>query len=315
MFSLKKLMREKTLFDYILFKVFFGVLLTSILALNIYWNWSGPSVQVNNHIVDLSAENQYFSLGLKLLCLALTLLIIPYLGRSFKLIQRNRQTTFLFLLIFMIGLGVQNFTINYILSALLMQLWFYFFLRVYNQGNIQKLMFYSSIAIALAVFLNVQNVLYLFILWIGVFIIRSFSLRDLLVSLIAFTLPFIYYYVTLFLTDSTIPALTMQWQPKISLDYSVHEIAFWGFMLVSLFHSWTYRNKMIVHQRNQMSFMVSVFLLSFLLSVCYDKQFMLFMALPAAYFVSNMYYSISKKWILDLIAVLALVSIPLLKFI
>lgn len=308
-------MREKTLFDNILFKAFFGLLLASILALNIYWNWSESAVQVNNHMVDLSVDNQYLSLGIKLLCLAFTLLTIPYLGRSFKLIQRNRQTTFLFLLIFMVCLAVQNFTMNHILAALLIQLWFYFFLRIYNQANIQKLMFYSSIAIALAVFLNLQNTLYLFVLWIGVSIVRSFNLRDLLVSLIAFTLPFIYYYAALFLTDSTIPALTMQWQPKISLDYSVYEIAFLVFMFVSLFHSWTCRNKMIVHQRNQMSFMVSVFLLSFLLSVCYNKQFMLFMALPAAYFVSNMYDSIAKKWILDLIAVLALVSIPLLKFI
>lgn len=306
-------MRERTLFNSVLFKGAFIIVLLVVSSMNIYWNWSVLLNSNQSSLIQLTIPNLYFEMGIKFVLIGVLVFLTPFIGRKFKLIERNRNISSLFLVLFFVLLSAEKISLNILVSGLLILVFCYSFLKIYNQANIQKLLFYASLVVSFLTFLSFVNAIILIAFWLGVSIIRPFNIKDLLVSLIAFALPLLYYYSGLFIWDNSLVEVSLT--PNMTFDLTIFEWIVIVFVLLTSLHSISYRSKMIVHQRNQMSFMLLMLVVFVALTFIYDKQFLILTSIPASLFLCNMYFSFEKKWILDGLALFVLLLIPLLKFI
>ena len=306
-------MREKSLFNSILFQIAFSLSIIASVIFDFYNKMGLPSrTSLSGFIKNLDV-NPLVNMVLNTAIFIITGLVTIYFGRKFKLIERNKDYALVFFLFSFLYHNVLLSSITILIPCLLMVLVFGLFLQIYNQSSVQKILFYASVLIAISTFFDIILSLSMPLLLVGNFIIRPFSIKDFLICLLAFVLPFLYYSAWLFVTDQ--PQFVLD---SIEFNFQELSIGNWVFVAVLGFiilQSFVARSKMIAQQRNQMSFMVLIALVSLALGLFYNQDFLFLAVVPSACFASNFYNALGKKWIVDSIVLLLFVLYPLLKFI
>lgn len=306
-------MREKSLFNSILFQIAFTLSIIASVIFDFYNKMGLPSrISLSGFIKNIDV-NPLVNMALSSAIFIIIGLVTIYFGRKFKLIERNKDYALVFFLFSFLYYNVLLSSITILIPCLLMVLVFGLFLQIYNQSSVQKILFYASVLISISTFFDIIFSLYLLLLLAGNFIIRPLSIKDFLVCLLAFVLPFLYYSTWLFVTDQ--PQFVLD---SIEFNFQELSIGNWVFVAILGFiilQSFVARSKMIAQQRNQMSFMVLIALVSLALGLFYNQDFLFLAVVPSAYFASNFYNALEKKWIVDSIMLLLFVLYPLLKFI
>lgn len=226
------------------------------------------------------------------------------LAWKYKLVEEYRISMGAFFL-FYFGICLQSLLSSMVIFAGLFLIFSIAnFLKIYNQFQIRFLAFIASLLIALASFFYYPAVLVILLLWIGISIVRTFELKVLLISLIGFTLPFLYAYCMDYLGLIQFEYAS-QFFELISLkgqrinDLSFREIIFVFVIFLLVIQNFTLRSKMVVHQRNQMAFLILLALLAITIGAIYDKSAWYFAVIPGAVFAAKFYHSIDKKWIIE----------------
>jgi hypothetical protein len=308
-------MREKSIFKLNIVRILFVVILVSVFGINIVTHWGESELVEAISFWPIVIDNLYFSFCVKITLAVLIVLITNNLGRNNKLIERNRSTVVVFFVILLATIPFQLVSISQYISVFLMLGVFYYFLKIYNQPSISKLVFYSAVLISFIGFFQMPLMLLIGVLWIGISLIRPFEIKEYLISLIGFGLPILYYYSISFLFDSEIHSIGNLFHLNLIKENRLPEIFSGMVFLVLSFFSLLNRSHLGVHQRNQMSFLILICLLGISLTFLVDPHFVLVASIPASYFISNLYDSFEKKWILEVVAILYVLAIPALSFI
>jgi hypothetical protein len=149
------------------------------------------------------------------------------------------------------------------LALLCMSLVLYFLLQVHNQKDLVPLLFSTAFFLSIASILNTSIFWFLIVLFISLFILRPFKLKEHLSILSGYFLPFFYLYGIAFLLDWSIKPLELGFQIDIGFSDSIITQIAYGWLIVlsllSIFYSLSYRSKMIVRSRKQMTVLLFFF--------------------------------------------------------
>jgi len=247
------------------------------------------------------------------------------LVNEYKLIKENSHLASLILVllnsccILFLNLNQVVIANTFILIA------FHQLMRMYNMSNSFTILFNSSLLIALASLIYFPSIIYFVLLWIALIYTVTPKWRDFIISLIGFSIPFIYYLTYQFIIGgltvnifgeviSLLPDLG--WK-DLSLYTRMLFITIAFVLIISFFGLLPILNRSIVRVRKMLIVTVIMLVLGlctlFLNKLDYLATFIT-VTIPAAIIVANFFQSIKKKWLAELLFLVLLGEIVLSYF-
>ena len=209
---------------------------------------------------------------------------------------------------------------NGLIVALLSILAFLPMLNIYNQPSVGSLIFLSSILISLASILFLPSCLLLVTLFISIGIFRPFDLKNIIMVLVAYSLPFFYFFGIAYIFDFHVSLpLENIFHPSEKLNNSylddwTRSIPVIGYALIMLLAFFSYffsKQQLIVRQRNQLNVLFYANLIFTFFTLFYGVEYGFVSLLSSSSFFILLLYNNSKnKWLIESsLTVLFLVSI------
>ena len=204
------------------------------------------------------------------------------------------------------------FNLNNVLSTLFIILSLMIMLNIYNQPSVKGLVFLSSLLISFASILFFPACLFLAILYITIGIFRPFDLRNIIMVMIAFLIPYLYLFGIGYLFDFnvSIPFITAL---EVFESTGLNHSSVWGsaiipligntvILIYAILKSFSLKQFLVVRQRNQLSIILYSFLLAILFLILYgiENSIALLMA-TGSLFVLLLYNSVKYKWLIDVL--------------
>ncbi len=244
----------------------------------------------------------------------ISLILIPFTTRYFHGTTGNVLPT-----VFFISLSSQIMWISSTGSSLIALFIFIFIIRnlfeVYHQNRVFRLVFNAGFLTGLSALIYFPSILLLFICWVGIVLLRSFSLREFFTVLAGLFLPFIFTHA-LFLMLNQEQSLYSFLNNAFSISYfklaGIKQISWWSFL--GLFAFWSIIKtffsgslKKIVIRRYFFTFLVSFLVFSAaILSPYSDKEMLAFLLIPLSFFISISISSIKKNYFGDFFILLVI---------
>jgi hypothetical protein len=258
------------------------------------------------------------STGFHGLDISITILLIAaqaiYLNRivsEYKLVENNSHLTSLFFVIFN-SCFFLLFNLNQVVIAnFFVLLGVHQMLRLYDNKASFSLSFNAGFLISIATVIYIPNGIFLILLWIGLIYMISPSWRDLVITLLGFSIPILYVVSYHFVVDdlagvklsmynSTV--FNVQWNllsgvHKLMLAILVGLITMAYFRLTATIHKGGLRRRKML----TLIILMSVFSLGSLLFNGWDYlATFVVLTIPCSIVVANLFQNLKKKWLAEL---------------
>ena len=257
-------------------------------------------------------------------------LLINYIIRKNEIISSN---SFLSAMVYMVLMSLQPemFSLHPIVMAnLFLLLALHTLMQSYKKETSYAQAFDTGLFISLGAMLYIPSIVFIFLLWIGLIILRPFVWREWVISFIGLILPWIFLVFYYFWNDK-LDALEYDAlyytlvTPQKSFNvikFSYQEYAQMGVLLISFIFSsgrfLTDLSKGTVRTRSNLFLMMYFFLLAFIsifLAPAYSISYLSFFSVPFTAFFSSFLLFVKKQWIGELLFLLLIISVFLNQFI
>jgi hypothetical protein len=242
----------------------------------------------------------------------ISLTLIPFTTRYFHGTTGNVLPT-----VFFISLSSQIMWISSQGSSIIAMLLFLFIIRnlfeVYHQNRVFRLVFNAGFLTGLSALIYFPSILLLILCWVGIVLLRPFSLREFFTVLVGLFLPFLFTHAVFLMLDQEQSLYTFL-NNAFSISYfkllGIKQISWWSFL--GLFAFWSITKtffsgslKKIIIRRYFFTFLVSFLVFTALILSPYsDKGMLAFLLIPLSFFAAISISSIRKSYYADFVILL-----------
>lgn len=242
------------------------------------------------------------------------------LSKKHKLFEGKKSTL---LLLFLVGLGLwpnMLIQLDLLLATAIILMQVGFFLTIYNQKNINKIVFNGALYLGLATLIYLPTIYFFIVFIVGVSIIRPFKLKTYLIALLGLILPMLYTYSKAYVFDYNLTTMSENIDTLFSYNSYWQGLNYWKLsfivlFLIGFFFNLVRKAKLTVHVSNQISYLSFLFVVAFILLFMRGDRVLAVLLIPASLFVGNFYYYFNKKWILEIGLLLFLIAFSVVKWI
>lgn len=281
---------------------------------------SGLSPEFNSSLLPIGdLFHPVLGKVLSLFCFIASLWVMSVINQQYKFAEYGNRSVFAIGFLFALLFPAFFLQFEDGLALLCMSLVMYFLLQVHNQISLGGLLFKAAFFLSIATLLNNIIFWFLIVLFISLFILRPFKLKEHLSILTGYVLPFFYFFGLAYLFDWSTKSIQLGFEVDLSFsDSIVSQIAYaWLIILslISIFYSLSYRSKMVVQGRKQMTVLLLFFLAAVLLALMSkeDELNVFLLLLPFSIFYALIHKHLLKSWIFDALSI-AITILILLRY-
>jgi hypothetical protein len=250
--------------------------------------------------------NLLIALGSSLGLLAL----IKSIAVRYKFIQAKSNSVELFFITLLLAApSIFCLPLN-TFAALFSGLMLFILLRIHNQQSVVGLIFTASILASISSIVSIYYAAFFILVPVTVLLLRSFKLKNFIILIVGFLLPYFYYLGIAYLFNYQVIAddfqllkikeLTIGLTINFSLLLTISVIS-----LLSMFYTLFKIQKLIVRQRNQIIIISLYLVISVALALLFDPILVLLpVAIAVSFFFGMFYQKLKRKWIMDSILIL-----------
>ena len=249
---------------------------------------------------------------------------INYLVRKNEIID---TTTYLPALVYIVLMSLQPEMLSLhpiVLANFFLLFALYKLMQTYKQETAYSEAFDTGLFISMASIFYMPSVIFVFILWIGLIIIRPFIWREWIISIMGFATPWIfvafYYFWTNSLgelqTDIISNTFFLQEKSSKSISLSLNNYLQLGILiLIAGFAIGRFLidlGKSTVRIRNNNFLLVYFSILSVItifIAPAYTILFLSFLSIPFSIFISGYFLLAKKQWIAEILFLLLIISV------
>jgi hypothetical protein len=217
-----------------------------------------------------------------------------------------------------------------VIANLFMLLALHKLMQTYRKETAYSEAFDSGFFISLAALFYIPSLIFIFILWIGLLIIRPFIWREWVISFIGILLPWVFLVFYYFWNDkldslqydAIYYTLITPRKSFNSLAFSFSEYLQIVLLFIAAFFSTgrflTDLNKSTVQSRSNLLLLLYFFILAFIsifIAPSYAISYLSFLAIPFSVFFSNFLLFAKKEWIAEILFLLLIISVFINQFI
>ena len=310
-------MNSKTILNSLAAKIIIFILVINFVLTSFYQNGFYFDIEFfDTFYIESTFSNSLIYFSINILFLIAVIISWSRLITKYKLYEGSKKSVYLISV-----LGVAIFPdlvwrIDLVMTSFLIALLLNSFLGIYNQQNINKRVFWGAVSCGLSTLLFAPSFYFFIAFIVGISMIRPFNLKMYLVGFLGLLIPIFYAYSFGYVFEYKFTPLHILGANLIAIDLNQFNVNHWTtFVLLFFIGGFAYsllkRAKLVVHTRNQISFIAILFVFSFLLFLLNDHGVFLILLFPASFFISNMYHQFQKKWVLDIVLILFLIMVPL----
>ena len=257
-----------------------------------WYNWSSNWPQLLKLIISLAS-----SLSL--------LLLLKSIASTYRFIQSKTVALEFFYWLFLIALPSSLMLPMNAVASLFSGLMLYVLLQIHNQNSVIGLVFLASLLASVASMISIYFVAFYILVIITVLLLRSFNLKNVIVLILGFILPYFYYFGIAYLLNYQIQVKGYQFLQirDLNLNFDLQTLTLSTIALISvfsIFYALFKIQKLIVRQRNQIVVISLYLLVSIIIAILFTPAIMIIPIASAASFFFNLYYQgLNRKWIVD----------------
>lgn len=251
-------------------------------------------------------------LSLGILLLIFSLIIVHKINNEHHFTESSIFSLSFYFLLVLSAFPECLFNTYALLSGIFVLLSLQLQMRIYSKGRITLLIFNASVLCSFASFFFFPSVVILILIASSIAIFKPFNIKNFLVMLSGFALPYFYFFAIGFLLQEVSLHDFFYYFPFHIIPFSTQDfftqlrLFFFALLILGFFlSSIRIRQQLIVRQRNQL-------VILFIISTLYSLLLLFFGIAPTLLIITAasgiffllFFHSLPKKWIAELILVL-----------
>lgn len=266
----------------------------------------------NSLIAMVSTGFNWLDISIAILLIAAQAIYLNSIVNEYKLVENNTHLTSLIFVIFN-SCFFSLFVLNQVVIAnSFVLLGVHQLLRLYDNKSSYSLSFNAGFLLSIATVIYLPNAIFLCLLWIGLIYMISPSWRDLVITLLGFSVPVVYFISYHFIVgDLAVLELITHNSTVFSFEWDhlsvLHKLLLSlvvGILLMAFFRLSVTINSggLRRHKMLKMIVLMSVFSLGSLLfnGLDYLATFVV-LTIPSSIVVANLFQHMKKKWLAELL--------------
>lgn len=269
-------------------------------------------VQAGKQLIAVSIFNQeqpipwvlVFLFGF--ICVMASLLVVLRMNTNHRFVEGKSFPLAIFLIIALSSYPAVLLQPEMLFVSFLGVVIVYLLLNIYNQHSIAGIILKASFLCSIATLIYAPSIIFLLIILIGVTLFRPFNIRNTLLICVGFMLFYIYLFGLSYIFDwkLSLPLeVNFDFYRTLELLLTSSRIGVWFVFLLAILtisSVYTYRQRLIVRQRNQLSLLLAAFLLCFIVGVLFNLtgSFVFLFAILGLFFLF-FYNNLNKKWLIE----------------
>jgi hypothetical protein len=289
----------------------------TVLLVLIFW---APAFFVESNIEDTFSGYKKIDILIAILLVGFQAVYLNRIINNHKLVDNNSHLTSL-LFVIINSYCIQVLELNQLIIAnTFIIIAFQQFLKLYGEKKSYEIMFNASFLIAIASILYTPYVVFMLLIWAVVIYLRTPLWRDFIISIIGFSIPYVYFVVYHIMVDDT---EVFVWYNKVTLIYkdcnhtllnNFFFIVLVGIMMFALLSLYSILSRSIVKVRRMMVVVIFMLLTGLstimLNSMDYMATFIL-LSVPLAIIIANFFQNMHKKWLAELVFLCLMIGVVL----
>ena len=282
--------------------------------------WVDQSSVINQNL-SFHISNKIIVFVVASIIIGLQAIYLNYIVNEFKLLSSQTHLPALLFIILNAGISTLMVFSPLLIVNILILIAFHQMLLMYNQNNAFAISFNIGFLIAIATLIYFPVILIFLLLWIALLYTKSPNWRELVIAVLGFSVPVMFYVAYYFLTDQLSHLITFGWGGYrifnlTAIPSSLLARSFFiTLLLIGLFASLNLFKAIAIHVvkiKKHLILVILLFLLLLSTLLLNSKDYLAtytLLTVPIAIVIASFLNNIKKKWLTELVFSLLLISI------